>query len=95
MDFSGPLFQLWSNLEQEEDLLDYGGHEGALENRTKSAPGSSGTGMMGLRQRAAGLCGRGRQATRTKAVLRPASGARCENMRSAGSTSGTTEPCLS
>ena len=51
--------------------------------------------MMGLRQRAAGLCGRGREATRTKAVLRPASGARCENTRSAGSTSGTTEPCLS
>ena len=63
-----------------------------MENRTKIR---SGSGMMGLRQMAAGLCGRGREATIPNAVLRPASGARCENTRSAGSTSGTTEPCLS
>ena len=60
-----------------------------MENRTKIR---SGSGMMGLRQRAAGLCGRGRQASRPNAVLRPASGARRENTRSARSASGTTEP---
>ena len=37
MDFSGPLFQ--SNLEQEEDLLDYGGHEGALRTEQRAPQG--------------------------------------------------------
>ena len=87
MDFSGPLFQwIWSKRKISSTI------EATRAPWTKSAPGSSGSGMMGLKQRAAGLCGRGREASRPNAALRPASGGRRENTRSARSASGTTEP---